>query len=367
MKYRKTFLSILSLSLIVSCGGYDSVGLSDENSSEAKRYEILKALDEGNYDFVISNLEKDPTYGGTFSTEEGKLNLAAAYIGKAGLDINGIINIMIDTADRYTGDAFTAFLESLSNQVKTKGSLYLKKAYRIYDEIVQTCTPEPFDEIKKEACFYKDIVNATRAATTLNSVVSNVNSWLNPVGCEDDRNQNGVGDDGEITACAIEYAVSGTCTLQDVNIESAEDIIFTANNFEKTYALLEISVNPSQKCSAYGKYTGYKLVDKVAFTVVATEGYCKSDFSPCENLDLINGCYPCPVVDIETGETVNVVEDVVDSLQNANEIINIIAPENSDVKQAVNEYIEEVCGLDKICIQEEIADYLININQNIQY
>ena len=366
MKYRKTFLSILSLSLIVSCGGYDSVGLSDENSTEAKRYEILKALDEGNYDFVISNLEKDPTYGGAFSTEEGKLNLAAAYIGKAGLDINGIINIMIDTADRYTGDAFTAFLESLSSQVKTKGSLYLKRAYKVYDEIVQTCTPEPPDEIKKQACFYKDIVNATRAATTLNSVVSNVTSWLNPVGCEDDANQNGVGDDGEITACAIEYAVSRQCTLQDVNIESVKDITFTKDNFVKTYTLLEISVNPNGECSAYGKYTGYKLVDTETSTVVATEGYCKSDFSPCENLDLVNGCYPCPIVDIETGETVNVVEDIVESLQNADEIINTIAPD-SDVSQSVNEYIEEVCGLDKVCTQDEIADYLTNINQNIQY
>ncbi|WP_457600525.1 hypothetical protein, partial [Hydrogenivirga sp.] len=150
MKGRVFVASLLTSSVLVSCGGYDSVGLSDKNSAAAKRYEILKAIDEGNYDHVIQALSNDITYGGAFTQDEGRFNLAAAYVGKAGFDVNDIVSDMVDTVNNNntTNNDFQTFIEALSVNVGTLGTLHLSKASRLYNEISPSCNPSPPEDLK---------------------------------------------------------------------------------------------------------------------------------------------------------------------------------------------------------------------------
>ena len=213
---------ILSLSLLIlSCGGYDSVGISDDNTAEAKRYEILKALDEGRYDYVIQKLENDPTYGGAFTLEEGKLNLAAAYVGKAGYDYADIIN---DILEAESQDPSKALIQAFVKRSRGKNLSLLEKAKNLYNEIIGTndCGIAQ-DYFVKEACFYYGLVNSVQATTSLTLTVGGivgtedsqelqqtVEDWINAVenniqlGCDKDVNNNNIPDETDISACAIE-------------------------------------------------------------------------------------------------------------------------------------------------------------------
>ena len=350
----KYLLSSLALSamLLYGCGGYDSVGLSDKNSASAKRYEIQKALDEGNYDLVITALEQDPTYGGAFTEEEGKLNLAAAYVGKAGFDINDIINSMVDASG---SNAFTTYIQALAENIGARGTLYLNKAINVYNSIANTCNPAPVEDIKRDACFYKGVISATTAATAIATVVGNVESWLNPQGCVDDANGNGVGDKADATACAIEYAVNGSCTIGGASLSSlTSNLQFTDQQANiHTFELVRIDISGGTGCS--NQNTFYRLIDSSSGTVAVTEGYCDTYFNPCSSADPNNSCYPCPV--IADGNVLDIVDTVTNTIKTSQDVITDLV-QGTDVEQAVNDFINEVCGTDQICTQKDIAQYL---------
>lgn len=357
---RKYLLSLAVPLLLLSCGGYDSLGLSDKNSTEAKRYEIQKALDEGNYDFVIQALEEDPTYGGAFSEDEGRLSLAAAYVGKAGFDINGIIKNMIDAGDKG-GDEFTTFVQALAESLGAKGTLYLNKAIGVYDSIATTCNPAPAEDIKRDACFYKGVISATNAATSVATIVKDVNKWLSPSGCGDDANGNGIGDEADATACAIEYAVNGSCSVSGATLTSLNPNLQFTDRQNNTYTFELVKIDISGGAGCLNQNTFYRLITTgTPRSVAVTEGFCDTSFNPCQPLDPSNGCYPCPVVEEENA--LDVVETIVNTIENSQDIITELV-QGTDVEQAVNDFINEVCGADQQCTQEEIANYIQSQSQ----
>ncbi len=350
---------VLSLAFVaismVGCGGYDSVGLSDKSSAEAKKYEILKAIDDGNYDFVIQVLSNDPTYGGTFTPEEGKLNLASAYVGKAGFDVNGIVKDMVDTVNNnITGTNFQQFIEALSANIGTYGTLYLSKASELYGQIAGSCNPVPIEDIKKDACFYKGIVDVATAAVGVVKIVSNVNKWLNPQGCIEDANGNGVGDQADASACAIEYGANGSCTVINTSLTSLDNNLTFTDPRGNTYSFELVKIDISGGSSCTNANTFYRLIDKSSGTMAITEGYCDTNFNPC-NMPDGTTCYPCPVVD--SGNVLDITETIVNTIESSQQIVTNLV-QGTDAEQAVNNFIQEVCGPDNKCTQNEIASYL---------
>ena len=356
MKAKKLLLGAVLSAGIFGCGGYDSVGISDDNTAEARRYEVQQALDEGNYDFVIQALENDPTYGGAFTREEGLMNLAAAYVGRAGFDINDVINELVDIADQTTGnDDFSTFIRALTANLRERASLWLRRASETYARIVTSSCTSPATEIERDACFYRAVVDATNAAATVATVVEDVNTWLNPTGCSDDANQNNVGDEADATACAIEYAATGSCTVLGANLSVVNpSLTFRDGTNSYPFELVKIDISPSGDCS--NTNTFYRLIDTSTNSVAVTEGYCDTNFNPCGSPDG-STCFPCPVVDPTSGDAVDIVETVVNTIETSQDIItNLVA--GTDAEQAVNDFIQEVCGVDQSCTQDEIANYL---------
>jgi len=289
-----SILSVLSM-FLVNCG------LSDKNTPEACKFEVSQALDKGDYDTVIQKLSNDPTCGGAYTTQEGKIQLAAAYIGKAGFDIPSLITDIIDaTSNSQTTNTYELFVQSIAKRVSSYSLDALENAKKIYETVINSygsCTSSNLPVIAKDACFYKNLVTAAKATSGLSliiggsssNIIDAVNKWINPTSC-DDLNDNNVGDPADVVASAIEYSLNGSCTINGVSCFVNSNLTFVKNSNNYTYTLLQIDVNDlggdDSSCSPI-PYTEYRLIDTTNNTVVLTDGYCKTDFTLCNNLDIL--------------------------------------------------------------------------------
>ena len=356
----KRMVTLLSAGLLlVGCG------IGDKNSPEAKRYEIQKALDEGNYDKIINILISDPTYGGAMSAEEGNMYLGAAYVGKAGFDVNGIVNVLVEsgTTKVQGNDTFKQFVKSVSKNASREAPLYLSRASDLYEKAAGNISckniPAGASDMAKDACFYKGIVDVATAGTTIIDIVDDVDSWLNPQGCSDDANNNGVGDGGDASACAMEYAVNGNCTVPNAVPTSIKNpLTFTdsaGNNY--SYELIKIDVNPTNPpCTNPNSFYRLLELSNSGKVLAITKGACDTNFNPCSPIDPNSNCYPCPVV--LDGQSLDVVDTVTTTLESSADVIDEFTSGNSDVNGAINDFLNEACGNDNQCTQDEIANYL---------
>jgi hypothetical protein len=108
------------------CGSnaYDSG--TDESSEEACRYAVSKALDEERYDDVIA-----------YSCAHD-MDRAAAYIGKAGYDVNDMIASMINANSAQSGNSIDAYLNDLVRTVTTDYLINLYEASNAYNMVNAT-------------------------------------------------------------------------------------------------------------------------------------------------------------------------------------------------------------------------------------
>ncbi len=363
---KKTLAFLFASVVLASCGGYNSIGLSDDGTGEACRYDIQKALDQGNYDFVIQRLTEDITCSGGMTAEEGNMNLAAAYVGKAGFTIpvliNDILKSQIDSnINNLKNYDFNQFLEVLSTKAKVSNITHLERASRNYRNIVSNCGVPNLTDIQKDACFYRGLVEAAKSSISLAFTLGNIESWLNPGTC-DDLNNNKVGDNGEIEACALEYAVNNTCNISAVggNFQTFGNVTFSDGI---TYESIKVTIpsnNPS--CSNNEEY---KLIfrSNTLKSVVMTEGYCDVNYNQCQNPDGVT-CLPCPVLDVN-GNPYTIEGTILDTIESAaNLISDTVGNTNSDVQQAIDDFKNEVCTADDndptTCTSLDLAEYIKN-------
>jgi len=362
---KKKITIFLTGMFIASCGGYDGIGLSDDGTGEACRYDIATALDAGNYDYVIQKLSSDITCNGGMTEEEGRLNLAAAYVGSAGFTIpdivNDILQSQIDTNfNNLQNYQFDQFLDVLSTRAKPSNITLLEKAAQTYRSVADNCTAVNLTDIERDACFYRGLVEAARSSISLAFTLDNVNSWLNPGQCED-LNGNLIGDNGDIEACSIEYAVNNSCTISGVNYTSFGNVTF---NDGITYESVRFTVKSTDpNCS---DNETYKLIYRsgAVKTVVLTEGYCDTNYNSCSAPDGTN-CLPCPVLDAN-GNPYTIEGTILDAIESAaNLITETVGNVNADVQQAVDDFRNEVCTADDndptTCTSQDLAKYLTTI------
>ncbi|RMG61193.1 MAG: hypothetical protein D6713_00880 [Deltaproteobacteria bacterium] len=122
-------LIVILTFLAVSCGGSIFEGLEDKSSQEARRLEVAKLLDEGNYDAVLSYPGVSP------------LDYAAAAMGKAGLDTTNLLNSLIDMAQSTSTNDLSPVTEFFP--LNPDALPYLEEAKR---RLGDALTSDPFDE-----------------------------------------------------------------------------------------------------------------------------------------------------------------------------------------------------------------------------
>lgn len=345
---------------LAGCGNNTFNFLADKDSAEALRYEITKALDDGDYDFVINKLENDPAYQQAFADEDRYINLAAAHMGDAGFDITTVINDMIGTGQT---DAFQGFVSALSARASGQGLNKLDRSVNNYEKILSglDCVQDKniLTDLQKDACFYSGIVNTVKATSSLTLLLGGpeeVDEWINPDPAQcDDVDGNNIADVAQATACATSYAVDPTAVTTCTETPLMASLDFSGG---KSFTPLQVTVTTTGACS---DSTYYKLIDinTTPNSPAVTDGYCMTDYTECTPPDYVN-CWPCPVVS-DSGETLTVVDAVVEAINNGVDAIVSMLPEGQDtgIVNSIDDFKTEICGSpDCTVTQTDIATYL---------
>ncbi len=389
--FKYLFLAAISMFFLSACD------ISGEDTPDAKRYELLQKLDEGDYDFVIQKLENDKSYQEAFKNDERYLNLAAAYIGKAGYDVNSLINDMIENSND-NNDAYQKFISALSNRINGVSILNLDKAINAYKQalddnitdISSFCDTHKNEltSFQKDACFYAGLVNTTKATSSVGlllgggtnqiqdgSIVDIIKEWVNQENSDNlnlcknsDIDNNNLVDPADAAVCEIEYSIYSNCSNHNI-ITSTQAVSFSKDNKTYNYTMLTITLNPdSTICSDKQPKVYKKLISQTKNLPVIVDGFCKTDFSPCSEGTL--GCYPCPVIDTD-GEDIDVGEAVINAINNGIESLISILPEEqqNDVKDAIKDFTKDLCEPDPsacLCDGIECTPLTLNTAQEIK-
>jgi len=383
-------LVILSAIFIGGCGG-----LNDDDTPEACQFEVSQALDKGNYEHVIQKLSSDPTCGGAYSEEDGKIQLAAAYIGEAGFDIPTLINdiILSSASNDDNGDSYSLFVQAIAKKASGDALISLEKAKNLYEDIYKNegidCTNKNAltnaPDVVKDACFYSGLVDTAKATTSVSLLIGGdeiepeeiaeaVNKWVNKEGldCKEDANQNNILDSADASACALKYSLSLSdddntndslpydCD-ENIQVNSKTRLTFNKNGNEYEFKLLNISVNPSGKCSNEDAKKFKRLIYDISldqssslYTTAITSGFCDTSFNTC-NPETNGNCYPCPVItetkDEDTGDSKEVplstVDTIIETINEGTDAILAVAPEDTDettLEESIVEFKKDLCS-----------------------
>ncbi len=357
------------------CNISEEVGISDKsvNSAEDCEYRVNSLLDKKEYDEAINLLNgecKD-----LLNSTTRNINLAAAYLGKAGFTIFSIINDILNaknsTQDTYSYDSF---LSAISRRATGTALKNLNKAMDYYKKATGgvncTDTSKIKDSLVKEACFMKGVVQVATAGTTFallfketanetSSLTDLIDYWVSGGGnnttCDlRDINQNNVPDSADFSACAMNWAVNnGTLTI---NTCDSVELLNTCNFGYpgKEFKILRFYINPKKNCIGYANSTNATEVVENAtgkYFSVLTDGYCYCNGTPCDRLDPASGCYPCPLIlDEETNQTATQVGLIVEALnEGVDAITSVVGVEENatnattDIESAVNDFKADFC------------------------
>ena len=340
-----TAMGSLVLAIILAgCGENAFNSIADESSTEACKYETSKALDEGNYDQVLA------------SSCAHTMDRAAAYVGKAGYDVNDIIENMTDSNDSNSkGDSLDIYMNSLIDTVSNES---LENLYLARDEFGKVPASDPhYDDAQFTSVVF---VNSLIALSNIKGVMGGTTLPEDTSTC--DLNLNGKPDMADAAACAF-YIASGSnnCTAVEASFLGPT----TGIQFDDRFGIYNgytISIDDNngdtsaENCQSIEKKLFYGINNTVALTT--------SD--KCIGTDDSNttDTWPCP---FEDGDApVDVVTVFQEILESSGDLLEeILADSGSDeieVSEALDELLLDACGADSICTSQEIAIYLQEMN-----
>ncbi|MDH5465578.1 MAG: hypothetical protein OEW60_08075, partial [Thiovulaceae bacterium] len=119
--YAAVFFTMLSVSFIISGCGADA--------DESCAYQVERDIDQGDYDAVIAALDNNGTCNGALSQDTAWTNLAAAYLGKAGITLSNIVGSVLDS---NATDPMAAMLESFAASASSSSLQSMNSAGKIY-------------------------------------------------------------------------------------------------------------------------------------------------------------------------------------------------------------------------------------------
>lgn len=357
---RGTILRLLALVaclLSVSCGSNIFEPIANKSSDVACEYETTQNLDNGSWDAVLNSSCAD-------SMQKG-----AAYFGKAGFDINDVINRFSESGSVTGTKDLNVFMNKLVGKVSEESLTNLGSAKTAYTEYINSA--DPASNSYKDAQFYVGLVDATTSLSYLKTIIDA--TGLGSISaCNINKNtvpENTVPDEADAAACALiasynlNYDPDESCN--GVRSYTTSDITITNNDTGKTYrgpykgvtVIIENNA-PQEGCpSAYDRL----LVQKGGLWAATTTGT-----GNCT--DLSNKVWPCPLE--VNNNPVSLVQALNDSLTDAMYSISAALPgtTTTEVQSSINDIKKEYCckesGESKdspaacICSELEVSDYI---------
>jgi len=362
MKWRK-FVCALTLPVFILSG---CIGSSSPVKKDECEFEVNRLLDKGEYDRVIELLSEGGECYGVLDKIEADMNLASAYLGKAGFTVSDVVEDIIrscnDTDGVFNSDnAFKRFVSSISYKVSSESLRFLKKAEEYYSDALGgvDCSSE-VDPVLRDICFFKGICQITTAGTSFSLLFSSVGSgsdlqgmidyWVssgqgsgqggNETCDERDINSNGVPDAIDSSVCAMNVGMGKDCNSVD-----DWDLIDTCSfGTDRVFKVIRTEIYPSGECASYDVKVDYKLLDENNILVATSSNEFVDCFSgkSCSTPGV--SCYPKPII-LDDGKVANQVEMIVDVLNSGAVIIaNMVSQGEEDLEQSVKDFIKGFCS-----------------------
>ncbi len=325
-----SMISLVAAFVLAGCGDNAFDSGTDEGSTEACKYAVSQALDEGDYDYVLA------------SSCAHAMDKAAAYLGKAGYDVNDVIESMINANGSAPGDSIDVYMNDLVSTVSNES---LQNLYNASDEFNLVPVSDPLYE---DARFNNVVfVNSLIAISNIKGVMGGTTL---PDTSTCDRNLNGTPDKADSAGCAFYIAASiGNCVAQDSSYSApTNNIRFTGLN--GTYTGYTITIDDNfGPTSAPDCLASEKKLLSGGLVAATTSDTCT---------DIIGGLdWPCPFEN--NNAPVDVVSVFEETLESSDELLgSMFGGGDVEISEAIEDLRTDACGLDGICTSKEIADYL---------
>jgi hypothetical protein len=317
---------------------------------------IQQALDNSNYDYVISQLINNRDAYGDINNDEVNMNIAGAYVGKSGYTVFDIVGAISDSSSGL--NSFVNKTTKNNNAVNTIDEL--KNADSYYSAVINGLDCNDTSGLTTEqesSCFNLGLVRLTSLSNSVKLLFGGdedvVKKWADGVeiNSTDDLNGNSVIDSSDASACAIVYANNSSDNCRDGSMATyRKRVIFTKSGVEYNTTLIDIDVGST----TYGYNTFNKLVTNKNSnnSVILTDGVCDINFN--KSSSSIDGVtyFPCPV--LNNGALIN----IADSLSNASNI-QALFPAGSESKTTIENYLNNITGSkDGVIDQTNLSTYL---------
>lgn len=332
-----------------------------EESEGVDKLETQQMLDNGDFTGVISKVEP------TASTDSDYLALGAAYMGKAGLALPDLIDIILNSDD--TGDdAFVTFINQVDTKKSSSALNDLEKSSGYYKKIVQekcSVADANLTDSQKDICLFMGLSQTMKVATAIGYLADDISALTDNTS------------DAKLTAslCAMKYAIDGrsdtnvTCAVIDNN----ESITFLDSN--RTYSPIRILENgetfeflvtdknstaiTSSFCSTESFSTRIPLEQNVTFGTLYNDYNASYHACPVNETLLVTG-------DAASEADITTADVIVNALNEGVDSIGVAASE--DMQQSIDEFKCEVLGgtynyscsvsLDSPVTEQQVINYL---------
>lgn len=347
---RRVFYGVGIVLLLGGCGSNDT----------ACRMDVQKAMDKGEFDTAITQLEG--ACASAFNEHDRRYNLALSYMGKAGYGVSDVLISLVDADNNTNSDTFTTFTSSLSKNRKTDSSIFLQKSKEYLSQALDTnkpledlCKENTTDIRHKNVCFYYGFNQASTTVDTINYLTNDVDSAVQSI----NNDSNNTPADLQASLDALSWATNNTkisnVTSKDITIKGVQYKHLEVTEDNSIFYRLATSNAPQANAST-----------------VLTEGYCDKDGNKtkCQDIEKSDGsidttkttaasCYACPVgIDITDATPSNVTSVLVDSLNNGTDVIEN-STDDPDIKDSIEKLKNDVdTNHDGKIITQEIVDYL---------
>ncbi len=353
--------SIMIATLVVTTLIFSGCG---DSEGEA-RLETQQMLDSGNYSGVISKLDSREV-----KSDEDNLLLGAAYMGKAGLSLSDIIEIVMDSGDSDNG-SFATFVDGVAGKRSATALQDLQKSTQYYRDVIGEKCKEANDsnltlsDSQKDVCLFIGLTETMKAATTISYIADDVSALGNDSNVTDPKLQ--------ASACAMQYAFDGDAT--NINPVKCSVIVIGDYKFASGTIYEEIEVKELNTTKAFNYLLTGSSTPK---STVITDGYCSLDsFVPrvedknSTDYDSLS-FHVCPVNEDSNATEITTEEVLVDALNNGTDSIGVAADE--DMQEDIDEFKCEVLNgvysnkscsvsLNQDVTNQDVVDYLNNKNE----
>ena len=328
-RFRRILMPVMAM---LSCAGLAGCG-SDDDTPEACAVAVSLDLDAGRYDAALERLDSRACEVG-LSAEARELNRAAAWVGRAGYELDDILLAVV--APDAGGDAERVdlrLLDRLSGLGTAQGGVrFLERAALAWDNMVpafpeglsEACRDENvplLSPLQLDACFQSGLFAYARLVRGFDLLLPDqLTRFLagEPLDCASDRNFSGVPDEVEIASCAISARSrldtgGGSCVSAGTRAGESTGAVFWSRvgafpelgfmengQLFATLVPIRVTVDAGGPCTADGPREAIRMLQPITGATVAeyalTDGFCEVEITrTCSAADPAAGCWPCPI------------------------------------------------------------------------